>query len=145
MRNMLMAVGVALAVLTIGVPAAEAQRRGGPGGPDARFGGRGGPGGGPGGLRRGGPLGRLRALRQLDLSADQKAQVTNILKNARDEAKPVVAALREKRRALRAAIDSGTGREAARSEFKTSTADLREHLREIRQKTRSAVRSAVGK
>ena len=135
MRKLIIIVGVAATVLALGAPAAEAQRSGGPGGR--------GPGIGAPGRPGGGPMNRLRALRRLDLSAEQKAQVKDIAASTRSEAAPLLKQLREQRQAVRAAIEAGTPAETARAEARATLGGLRQQLQDIRQKTRAAIRGVL--
>jgi Spy/CpxP family protein refolding chaperone len=134
MRRLFIAVGVVATVATLGVSTVEAQRLGGPGG---RRPGIGGP------ARAGVPLAQMRALRQLDLSAEQKAQVKDILAKTRGEVGPLLRQLREKRQAVRQSIQAGTPPDTARAEAQEGLAELRKQVLEARQKTHTALRGVL--
>lgn len=147
MRKLTIVLGVAAALVAGSVATASAQRRGGGPGDGPGFGGPGDRRQGIDGPRRPGrPFVRarlFRGFRQLDLSADQKTKVREILEKSRLEVAPLMKQLQEKRRVARTAIQAGTAPEAARAEIRTSTEALRKQIGDAREKTRAEVRSVL--
>ncbi len=69
-----------------------------------------------------GNIGRFLVLRsELGLTNDQRKRIAGIVKNHRDEIRPVAKALLEKRRALKEAVINKPGDEAA---IRTAATDL---------------------
>jgi Spy/CpxP family protein refolding chaperone len=134
MRKVIIGVGVAAVVAMVSAATVEAQRFGGPG--ERRP--------GIGGPRRPGPARMLRRMTQLDLTAEQRTAVRDVLAKSRAEAAPLLKQVREQRHAMRAAIQSGAAPETARANMRTALAEVRKQLMQIRQNTREAVKGVLG-
>lgn len=147
MRKLIVVLGVAAVAGVLGASTVDAQRLGGTGGRPGVGVLRGGgqrlrlPLGGP--RRAGRAFLAIRGLRQLDLTAAQRAQIRDIVTRSRDEMSPLLKQVRDKRQEMRAAIQGGTAPNEARSTARASLADVQQQLSEIRAKTRTAIRSVL--
>jgi Spy/CpxP family protein refolding chaperone len=108
--------GATMAVIVIGAAASVMAQR--PAGPD-----------GTGGQR---PLARL------NLTGDQRAQLRELITQARDQAAPIVAELRDAQRELREQSLAATRDEARIAELTAKVAALRGQVNEIRLKARTS-------
>jgi Spy/CpxP family protein refolding chaperone len=142
------------ATLVIGLASASlfAQGRGGPGRGEGRDGGpnvqagdhqgprRGGPGGPgrPGGRFGAGP-GTIGLGRHLDLTADQRTKVQELMRGSRDKAGPILDQLRVAQNDLRRELFADTSDEVKVKEFSAKVTELRNQMADIRISTSASI------
>jgi Spy/CpxP family protein refolding chaperone len=98
----------------------QGSRRGGPGGPGRRGG------------RFGGGPGMIGLGRNLDLTADQRTKVQELMRGSRDQAGPIVDQLRVAQNNLRRELFADTTDEVKVKEFTAKVTELRSRMADIR-------------
>jgi Spy/CpxP family protein refolding chaperone len=157
MRKRLVLISTAAVALLAAAAVVNAQRPGGPGQtgptpPPAQIM----RGGGPGQGRAVGPgramartlllgrAGRLQALgRRLDLTADQRTKIEDIVRGARDQAAPLVDQLELARKDLHRAAFADKAEASAVTNLTNKVAGLEKQVLEVRVKAETAVSSVL--